>query len=108
MPSRNGRTSVSDPTTALAEQRHDEQVKGIVEDDSDELLRTIDEIRELESQKREVPMSTPEFHEKADLIERKARVVFGLAKAQREVGEALSGPQEDSIDDVAAKEDGNA
>jgi hypothetical protein len=50
-------------------------------------------------------MSSPEFHRAAEEIERKARAVFGIARAQREVGEALSERQGESIDDVAAEED---
>jgi hypothetical protein len=82
----------------------DEQIRAEIQDNSDDLLAAVDEIRRLESEKRQVPMSTPEFHEKATRIERKSRQVFGIARAQREVGDALRGPQSDSINDQAAEE----
>jgi hypothetical protein len=73
-------------------------------DTSDDLLMKIEEIRQLESVKRRLPMSTPEFHDMARRIERKAREVFGIARSQREVGEALRDQKSDSINDEAAKE----
>ena|SRR5215212_11292902 len=85
------------------EASRDEELKAEIQDDSDKLLRAVDEIRQLESEKRHLMMSTPEFHQTANRIERKAREVFGVAKAQREVGEALR-TQSESIDDQARKE----
>ena len=82
----------------------DEKIKVVLENDSDQLLAAVDEIRKLESEKRHVQMSSPEFHRAAELIERKARAIFGIARAQREVGEALSETQDESIDDQAAEE----
>jgi hypothetical protein len=82
----------------------EEQVRAEIQDTSDDLLAAVDEIRRLESEKRQVRMSTPEFHEKAKRIERKSREVFGLAKAEREVGDALRGQQSDSINEQAAEE----
>ena len=60
---------------------------------------------ESESEKRRLPMSTPEFHEAASRIERIARQVFGIARAQREVGEALQSQHDESIDDEARERD---
>jgi len=92
------------PAESPAESRDDE-LKAEIQDDSDKLLRAVDEIRALESEKRHLVMSTPEFHQIAARIERKAREVFGLAKAQREVGEALRAPEgETTIDSQARKE----
>jgi membrane-associated HD superfamily phosphohydrolase len=96
-----GRTDGSRP--APPEASRDEELKAEIQDDSDKLLRAVDEIRQLESEKRHLMMSTPEFHQTANRIERKAREVFGVAKAQREVGEALR-TQSESIDDQARKE----
>lgn len=73
-------------------------------DTSDDLLEKIEEIRRLESVKRRLPTSTPEFHDMARRIERKAREVFGIARSQREVGEALRDQKSESIDDEAANE----
>jgi hypothetical protein len=99
--------SPEDTTTATEEDREarDDQIKVALENDSDQLLAAVDEIRTLESRKRQVQMSSPEFHRAAEDIERKARAVFGIARAQREVGDALSEPQGESIDDRAADED---
>jgi hypothetical protein len=102
-----GTSQPAEMTTASDEEREarDEQSKVVLEHDSDQLLAAVDEIRSLESRKRQVQMSSPEFHRAAEEIERKARAVFGIARAQREVGEALSERQGESIDDVAAEED---
>jgi hypothetical protein len=89
----------------VAREARDEDIKVALEDDSDHLLAAVDEIRELESQKRHLQMSSPEFHRAADAIERKARAVFGIARAQREVGEALSENQGESIEEHAAADD---
>ena len=98
------RTDGSSPAApAAADDSRDEELKAEIQDDSDKLLRAVDEIRQLESEKRHLIMSTPEFHQTANRIERKAREVFGVAKAQREVGEALR-TQSESIDDQARKE----
>ena len=87
-----------------AEESRDEELKAEIQDDSDKLLRAVDEIRQLESEKRHLVMSTPEFHQTANRIERKAREVFGVAKAQREVGEALRTQRSETIDSQARKE----
>jgi hypothetical protein len=89
---------------AAPEASRDEELKADLQDDSDKLLRAVDEIRQLESEKRHLVMSTPEFHQTANRIERKAREVFGVAKAQREVGEALRTQQSETIDSQARKE----
>ena len=82
----------------------DEPKRAEIQDNSDQLLAAVDEIRRLEVEKRRVRMSTPEFHRTAEQIERKARAVFGIARAQREVGDMLSENQPKSIDDQAASE----
>ena len=106
MPNRTRETA--DPPEPPRDQRdardHDEAVRAEVEDTSNNLLAAVDEIRRLETDKRQVRMSSPEFHAAANAIERKARAVFGLARAQREVGEELTTQQEESIDDQAAEE----
>jgi hypothetical protein len=83
----------------------DAETRGRIRNDSDELLGAIDDIRRLERQKREVRMSSPEFHRRANEIERVARTVFGLAQSEREHGEDLSDTQENSIEDEADDED---
>ena len=83
----------------------DAETRGRIRDDSDELLGAIDDIRRLEREKREVRMSSPEFHRRANEIERVARTVFGLAQSEREHGEDLSQTQEETIEDEADDED---
>ena len=103
-PSRRTTAARTDRSTPAApEESRDEELKAEIQDDSDELLRAVDEIRRLESEKRHLRMSTPEFHRTAARIERKAREVFGVAKAQREVGDALR-TQSESIEEQARKE----
>ena len=92
----------------MTDEMDDEQdatLRDQIERDSDHLLTAVDEIRRLELEKRKVPMSTPEFHVRADDIERRSRAVFGLAAAEREHGEALSETQDRSIDDEAAEDE---
>ena len=84
----------------------DEPVQDALVDESDRLMRAVDEIKRLESEKRRLPISTPEFHRVAARIERMARQVFGIAKAQREVGEALQSRHDESIEDEARDRDG--
>jgi hypothetical protein len=47
--------------------------------DSDRLLAAAEEVRELESRKRDEVVSTPSFHKLADDIVTKSREVFHLA-----------------------------
>lgn len=82
----------------------DDEVRDAVHEDSDALLRAVDELRRLESAKRDVPMSTPAFHDKAARIEDLARSVFGLARRETVDGEQLGETQPESINDEAAAE----
>ncbi|MFL5755257.1 MAG: hypothetical protein ACJ77N_03075 [Chloroflexota bacterium] len=56
-------------------------------DDSDRLFDALRELRELEQHKRTDPVTSPEFHEKARLVEEKAREVRELATEERLDGE---------------------
>jgi hypothetical protein len=87
-----------DPAAAEADSRRRDHIA----EDSDDLVSAIESMHRLEAEKRQEPMSSPRFHERANQIERLARRVFALARSQREVGELLSGQQERSIDDEAA------
>ena len=97
-------TLATDPVSndAFDEESVDEPVQDALVDESDRLMSAVDEIKRLESEKRRLPMSTPEFHRAATKIERMARQVFGIARAQREVGEALQTQHDESIEDEAA------
>ena len=83
----------------------DEPLQDALVEESDRLMSAVDEIKRLESEKRRLAMSTPEFHQAASRIERMARQVFGIAKAQREVGEALQSQHDESIEDEARDRD---
>ena len=80
----------------------DDEIRDDLRIDSDALLRAVDELRRLESAKRDVPMSTPQFHDKAAQIEDLARAVFGLAARERTDGDRLAETQSESINDEAA------
>ncbi len=66
---------------------------------SDALLSAADEVKRLETEKRKVPISTPDFHRLADRIEDEARRVFRIAGEEEEVGDdATTGSA--TIDDM--------
>ena len=50
-----------------------------VRDDSDELIRALEDLKQLEKTKREADISTPPFHELAEAVEAQARHVFEVA-----------------------------
>ena len=83
----------------------DDVVRDAVHEDSDALLRAVDELRRLETAKRDVPMSTPNFHDKASQIEDLARGVFGLARRETADGERLGETQAMSINDEAREDE---
>jgi hypothetical protein len=63
------------------------------------ILDAIDELRDIEVEKRKKPISTPEFHRLAEEVTHKSRDVFRIA-----VDEELTGDQaprgEEAIDDL--------
>lgn len=56
---------------------------------SKKFLDSIDELHELEGQKRNAAISTPEFHELAGRITDKTREVFRLTTLQETLGDAI-------------------
>jgi hypothetical protein len=62
------------------EQRH-------LRDDSDSLLTALDQMKQMEQDKRDMEISSDEFHELADAIEDQSREVFRIAADERVVGE---------------------
>lgn len=67
---------------------------------SDRLISSAEAVKRLEERKRKIPVSTPEFHDLADEVERRARDVFRLADEEETVGDQVpTGPE--TIDDVA-------
>ena len=83
----------------------DAKTRQRVEQDSDALLAAIEDIRRLELEKRKVPMSTPDFHDRADEIEERSRDVFAAATLEEIDGNALPHPQAESINDESNRLD---
>jgi signal transduction histidine kinase len=69
---------------------HDESLeqsaRAVLRDDSDRLLRAVEELRALEREKRLQDVSSPPFHELARQVEEKAREVFRLAEQEERHG----------------------
>jgi len=89
----------------MSDEKRDPAIRERVEADSDDLLAAVDDIRRLELEKRKVPMSSPDFHARAQEIEQRSRLVFGLARKQEDDGRRLSRQQAQSIDNVARQVD---
>jgi hypothetical protein len=68
---------------------------------SDDLLRALDELKELESQKRAADSSTPRFHELADRVEHQARMVMEIAGQREPDGHGPEGTDM-AVDEVQA------
>lgn len=58
----------------------------VLRDDSDRLLRAVDELKALEREKRLEVVSSPPFHDLAREVERKAREVFRMAEQEEADG----------------------
>lgn len=69
-------------------------------DQSDALLRAVEDVRSLERRKRSQDISTPAFHELADRIEERSRDVFRIAHREEILGDALETTDE-SIEEAA-------
>jgi len=68
-------------------------------DRSAQILGAIDDLHQMETEKRSQPISTPRFHRMAEDITRKSREVFRIAIDQEEIGDqAQRGEQ--SIEDI--------
>jgi hypothetical protein len=67
--------------------------------DSEYLLHAIDEIHDLEAEKRTQDISTPKFHELAERILAKSREVFRRAYRERDRGNEID-TTDVSIDEV--------
>lgn len=74
-------------------------------DQSNRLLDALRHLKETEERKREMPISTPTFHELANDVNATSREIFRIAREQDELGDAIP-TGSDSIDDVD-REDGN-
>ena len=68
--------------------------------DSDLLLGELDDVKELEQEKRQYRIGTPRFRELATRIERKSREIFVRAADERVTGDLVPGPKAIAIEDV--------
>jgi hypothetical protein len=69
-------------------------------DESARILGAIEELREMETEKRSRPISTPGFHRLAEDITAKSREVFHIASVEERKGDE-SPRGDETIDDVA-------
>ncbi len=67
---------------------------------SDDLMASLEELKDLEARKREHEISTPRFHRLAEDVEDQARRVFELAAYETDVGEDAGPPKGITTDDV--------
>ena len=58
--------------------------------DSDKLMDALDDLKLTEGRKRNEEISTPEFHDLADQVERKSKRLFHLAKGEELDGDAVA------------------
>jgi hypothetical protein len=80
----------------LVAQRDDTRLRR----DSDALLEGIDEMRSMESEKRQHPISTDEFHELADAITDKSREIFAIAAEERVIGNRTEREPDRTTEDI--------
>ena len=66
---------------------------------SNKLLDALRHLKKTEERKREVPISTPAFHELANDVNATSREIFRIARDQDELGDAIP-TGSDTIDDV--------
>ena len=67
---------------------------------SDRLLREMDELRELEREKRGEPISSPRFNRLAKVIEIKSRDIRTLAADEVAFGEQIPAGDSDTVESV--------
>ena len=67
---------------------------------SDEVLETIQRLKETEQRKREEPISSDEFHRLANEVDALSHEVFAIARDQRDLGDRTHRSGE-TIEDVA-------
>ena len=69
-------------------------------DDSDALLDKMNELKDLESRKRRLEISTPAFHEAADAVADKSREIFTLAHHEQATGDQIGERQGMATEEV--------
>ena len=68
---------------------------------SDQVLKAVDEMKELERRKRRERVSTPSYHRLADDVQAKSREIFSAAAEETLAANALESGSR-SIDEIAA------
>lgn len=88
---------MTDPKRALA-------------DRSNKLLDALRHLRETEKRKRELPISSPAFHELADEVDRTSRRIFSLGRQQEDLGNESPRGREsiNDVDETTRREGGRA
>jgi hypothetical protein len=74
--------------------------KDELRDISDRLLRGMDELKQLEREKRAEPISSPQFKRLARVIEIKSRDIRTLAADELAIGEQIEVGEQDTVEDV--------
>ena len=64
-----------------------DQKKSALTDASNKLLGALNHLRDTEKRKRQLPISTPAFHELADEVNRTSNEVFRLARREDRLGD---------------------
>jgi hypothetical protein len=82
---------------AAVEERDEQHLRR----DSDALLDEIDELKAMESTKRQHEISSPEFHDLADRVTDKSRHIFAIAADERVTGNRIdNNPEGKTTEDV--------
>lgn len=77
-----------------------EEERDRLRDVSDALLGKMNELKELETRKRHLQISTPAFHEAADQVADKSREIFSLAHDEQATGNRIEHRQGVATEDV--------
>jgi hypothetical protein len=78
-----------------------DDTKRALADRSNKLLDALRHLRDTEKRKRQLPVSTPAFHELADEVNRTSNEVYRLARQQDILGDTIPTGSE-SIDETDA------
>ena len=71
-----------------------------VRDDSDDLLEKLNRLKALESRKRHLEVSTPDFHDAADAVADVSSEIFSLARDEQAAGDRIERRQGVATEDV--------
>ena len=77
---------------------NDEQRVEDLRDHSDRLFDQLQELKSLESEKRQEEISTPAFHALVDAADQKGREIFRTVSDEARIADSIDHPQGTSID----------